>query len=116
MVLVIDQLNALPRLLILHILILQHVLHCLEFLTHTQLATLDQMRVQYRDSSKIHKRTDIADLKRISSGKRRVDREITHIADRKYRHCDQKSREIFSQADIHLRILRQVHMDQPEQN
>lgn len=37
--------------LVLHILILQHTLYRFEFLSHAQFATLDQMRIQDRDSS-----------------------------------------------------------------
>ena len=53
MIFVIDQINTLPGLLILYILILKHILHCFQFFFHTQFPTLDQMRIQNRNSSDI---------------------------------------------------------------
>ena len=53
MIFVIDQVNAFSGLLILHILVLKDILHCFQLLFHTQFPTLDQMRIQNRNSSDI---------------------------------------------------------------
>lgn len=54
MIFIIDQFDALSRLLVLHILILQHILHGFEFFSHTQFTALDQMRIKDRDTAKIY--------------------------------------------------------------
>ena len=82
-VLAVDDIDGLPGLAVLYILVLQNVLDGVQFPAGVQLKELDVVGVENDDTGQIHKGADVGDLLLHRAGEGSVGGDEAHIADEK---------------------------------
>ena len=109
----VDQLDALPGLLVLDVLVLKHILHGLQLPADPELAALEQVGEQDGHASQIHQGADIEHRRPVGPAEGGVGGDKAQVADGKDRHADDKGGAQFPPSDAQTLLRGQMPPHQP---